>query len=456
MSYSTWWARCVTAALLATTAVSTHALSLTEALALARHTDPQFLAAQANVSVTHERARQALGALLPQASLSLATTANQRSYLVLDSTLPPAADNYNSNSAQLNVTQHVWHRPNRIALTQAQAVEAQADHQLGVAEQDLRVRLVQAWFDVMLERDSVVFNAGQVVATRHQWEQASRAAAIGLASGPMLEEAGAKYEQALADQRAAETEQEIKLATLEQIIGPLALMTPPSLSDGFIAKDPRKLSLGQWLSQADSFNPAVLAAVRALDAANEEIRKQYAGHQPTLDVVATLSRNVQAVGSFPGQNGSDITQQAIALQLTIPLYSGGTQNAKAGEAIAMRDKVGYELEAAKRSARLTAKQAWFTWHAGEARQTAAHQTIKFTGLALQAAIRGKASGTKAELDVLQARQQWFGVVRDLQKARHDMITSYIKLQAAAGQLTDADVTSLEGWFVGTEAKTAQN
>jgi len=392
---------------------------------------------------------------MPQASLAITTTANQRSYQVLDTELPAAKDNYNSHSVQLSLTQPLWHRPKRIALTQAQAVMAQADHQLNLAHQDLLVRLAQAWFDVMLARDVVLFNAGQAAAARHQGEQVRHAAGVGLASGPMLEEARAKYEQALADHASAESEQEIKLATLEQIIGPLARLTPPTLRDDFIARDPRDMPLEQWLSQADAVNPGVLAGARALDAANEEIRKQRGAHQPTLEVVATLGRNAQAVGSFPGQSGSDITQQAIALQLNIPLYSGGTLSAKTEEAIAMRDKAAYELVAAKSSARLAAKQAWFTWHAGSARKTAALQAIKFTALTLQAAIDGKITGLKAELDVLQARQQLFGASRDLQKARHDMIISHLKLQAAIGRLVDADLTSLGEGFVGADTTTAQ-
>jgi outer membrane protein len=54
---------------------------------------------------------------------------------------------------------------------------------------------------------------------------------------------------------------------------------------------------------------------------------------------------------------------------------------------------------------------------------------------------------KSELDVLQARQQLYSALRDLQKARYEMITSRIKLKAAAGRLDDADLTAFDKWFV---------
>lgn len=427
-------------------AISAPALTLTEALFLARQTDPQLLAAKVNLTAAENRAAQALGALRPQVTLAVTTTANQRNYQVMDSPLPAIEDTYNSNSAQLNVTQSLWRRPNNIALTQARSVAAQTGHQLTGAEQDMLVRLAQAWFDLMSARDALAFNAAQVTATQHQSEQANRAAALGLASGPMVEEALYKLAQAQADLSGAQSELSIKQGALEQIIGPLASVELPRLSDNFVASDPRNLSLPQWLSHVEVTNPAVLAGTRALDAANDEIRKQRAGHQPTLDMVFTYGRNAQAVGSFPGQAGYGIDQQSIALQLNVPLYSGGTQNAKVTEAMAMRDKAMHELEGARRAARLAATQAWHTWQAGYARHAAAQQSLKFTSLSLQAAIRGRDTGAKAELDVLQARQQWVGAARDLQKARHDMTTSYIKLHATTGQLIDEDLTSLDSWF----------
>jgi outer membrane protein len=120
--------------------------------------------------------------------------------------------------------------------------------------------------------------------------------------------------------------------------------------------------------------------------------------------------------------------------------------------MALQEKAAQDLEAAKRNARLTVKQAWFSWQAGFARQTAALQSGRFTALTLQASSKGKATGVKTELDVLQARQQMANATRDLQKARYDMITSYLKLQAAVGQLVDAELTSLDTWLVPAEEK----
>ena len=64
---------------------------------------------------------------------------------------------------------------------------------------------------------------------------------------------------------------------------------------------------------------------------------------------------------------------------------------------------------------------------------------------------GIAAGLKTELELLQAQQQLEGSRRDLNRARYDMITSLVKLKAAAGQLGEDDVQFLDRMFTGREA-----
>lgn len=442
--------QCVLAATIGLAVVPVRALSLADAVVLARQTDPIYLSARANLSASRERSDQAVANLLPQVSVTANTNANRRSYDTRDSPLPVAKDKYNSKSAQLSVTQPLWRSANRIAVTQADAAVAQADFQVVAAEQDLLVRLVQAWFDVMWARDTTMFTEKQVAATKFQWEQTRHGAGLGLATITAVEEARMRHDQAAAEQAVADADQDIKLAALEQIIGPMSGLSPPLLSDGFNEADSRSGTLEDWLGRAEAASPAVLAASRALDAATEEIRKQRAGHEPTLDMVATYGRNGQGAGSFPGQNGYDINQRAIGLQLNIPLYSGGGQSAKVREAVALREKAAQDLESARRSARLAGKQAWFGWQAGNARKVAAMQALKYSAVALKAATTGRLNDVKTELDVLEARQHMYSSLRDVQKARYEIIVNHLKLKAVAGQLVDADLVALDEWFVNYE------
>ena len=160
-------------------------------------------------------------------------------------------------------------------------------------------------------------------------------------------------------------------------------------------------------------------------------------------MVGSYVYNSQTTGNFPGQNGYEIKQSAVGVQLNIPIFAGGGQDAKVREAIAVREKARQDLEAARRAARLATKQAWFAWQGASARQLASLQAVESSMLALKAARVGEATGLKTELELLQARQQLESARRDLHKARYDMITSVFKLKAVAGQLEDADVLLLD-------------
>jgi outer membrane protein len=204
-----------------------------------------------------------------------------------------------------------------------------------------------------------------------------------------------------------------------------------------------------WLERVD-VSPQVRAAHHALSAADEEIRKQRAGYEPTVDLVSSYGRNAQQVGNFPGQPPYDVKTGTIGLQLTVPIFTGGGQQARISEAIALRERANQDLVAAQRSSRLAAKQAWFGWRAADSRQPAALQAVRSSQVALRTATQGIASGVRTEADRLQAILQLENARRDFHKARYDLIASFVRLRAIAGKLVDDDMLWLEFMFVEQE------
>lgn len=426
---------------------SAWALNFTEALDLARKNDPSYLSVQASYQAAQERSNIAFSALLPQLSISGNAAQNERKYVTQSTPETTDIQKFNSNSAQINLTQPLWRHADRIASTQAEFAARQGESQVIAAEHDLFVRFLQAWFDVMAARDNMRFTAKQSAAARRLRDQTTRATELGLASEPELEEARARYEKALADQAAAEAEEQAKIASLEQIIGPADEFTFPSLADDRLVGGMPDAPLGHWLDSAESSNPAVVAATYGVQAASEEIRKQRAGHEPTLDITGSYGRTAQGAGTTPTLQPYTNTQGTIGLQLSIPIFSGGGQSAKVREAVALREKSVQELENTRRGVRAACKQAFFGIQAGIARHTAALQSVKSARAALQVATSGQERELKTDLDVLQAAQQLYNAQRDLQNARYEILLNRIKLKAAAGQLNVKDVVALDTLFV---------
>lgn len=419
------------------------ALSLLQAVQLARLQEPTYQAAKASVMAAEARLKQAYGGLLPQVSVSYNSGSSDRKYVTRQSTIAPAYDIYSTNGAQLNITTPIVRLSNNVAVTQADLSFMQTQHQLRATELELLVRTVTAWVEVMASRDNLVATSSAVAAAKEQMKTNRRGAAIGVKSWPAAEEAQARYEQAGADLVAAESDFQVKIAGLEQLIGPVTESRPPYLAPLFQEPDLDSGSLDGWLAVAETNNSASLAAQMAFETASMEIKKQRAGHLPTADVVANYGRNGQSAGNFPGQNGYAINQWSIGVQVSIPIYSGGVQSAKVDEAIGSREKARAELEAARRSARLNVKQAWFGWRSGAARQIAALQAAKAAQASLQFAEKGVANGLQTDLDLLNTKRDLAMARRDLNKARYEMIVSLIRLKAASGTLDDDDLVWLD-------------
>lgn len=427
-----------------------HAQSLATLWDMARQSEPAYRVAMTSLDAARARGDQAMGALLPQLTATVNTTGNDRKYFTRGTDISPQKDRYNSHSAQLNLTQPLWNYANFAGWRQSESVVAQAEQQLAAAEQDLLAKLVGAWLDVLAARDAVLHMREQAVAAQQQWEVTRRGGELGVHGLPQVEEALAKYDQAQADAMAAEMEAEVKRATLEQLVGSLAVFRPPSMRESAELADLRGESLEKWLATVEASNPAYLAALQAVEAAQAEVRKQAGGHLPTLELVGSYGRNSQAVGGFPGQAGYEIKQANVGVQLNIPIFSGGQQWGKVKEAMAQLEKARQDAEAARRTAIFSLKQAWFGWRSAHARAKAGAQAGKASELALALATRGRARGLKHELDVLQAEQQLRAAQRDHAKGRYDQVASYVKMKSVAGLLTNEDVVALDLLFASGE------
>lgn len=423
------------------------AQTLTQAWEQALAAEPALQAARAGHRAAGERTRQARGALLPQIEASYNRQKNHRDFVQTpqgEEPGPGTSEQYPSRVAQVNVTQPLWRPVSWAALAQARESEQQAFYQAFATEQDLQTRFLVAWFDAMAARDNVRHGDEQVEATRQQQLVMQRGLALGTHNEVQASEAEARFQQALADRTAAAAELEGKLALLEQLTGPLPGYAPPTLAAApagpwFTGLEP----LAAWLARLHTDNPAIRAAERALAAAREEVRRQQALHQPTVDLVAKRSNNLQGSGNSPGQSGYRSREESIGVQVNVPLFSGGTTVAKVREAQALADKAEYDLDSARRNAVAQAQQAWAALRATQARAQAAEHGIRAGEIALRAALTGQGSGVKTPLDELQARQQIAAARRDQQRAHYDRVVAVARLRGAAGQPGDVFLPEVE-------------
>ena len=415
------------------------AADLLETFHAAQANDPVFAAARAAQQAGHEKLAQGRSLLMPSVNLSANTTFNDLT-TQFNPAVPPlltgGTDRYNSNGYGVTLVQPLFRQQNWQAYSESELQAAQADAQFKIAEQDLIVRVAQAYFDVLIAQDTVALVGAQKSAISEQLEQAKRNFEVGTATITDTLEAQARYDLTGAQEIAAQNNLEIKRNALKQLIN----ATPGDLSDlgkEFKLEPPQPADMEKWVDQAQ-MNSLQLAIARAsAEIADKEVARNRGGHYPTVDLVANYSKSNASGGSFG--IGTDSTSKSIGVQLNMPLFEGGAVNSKWREAEANRERARQELENTRRSIALQTRQAYLGVVSGISQVQALQQALTSSQSVLDASKLGQEVGVRTNLDVLNAQQQLFSTRRDLYQAQYDYLLSELRLKQAVGTLGEDDL-----------------
>lgn len=406
------------------------AQSLQELYEAARGFDGTYLAAKALAQSAEYRAAQVEALARPSAAVSAGVSANRSD--------PPkiAADTTQTASASLNGRYPLFNRANGLTIEQARKglITAQAD--LDSAEQDLVVRVAQAYFDVLAAQDALATTRASKAATSEQLASAKRNFEVGTATITDTREAQARFDLGTFQELAAENDLRSKSIALDTLVGRTGVQPKPLLVPVLLPA-PQPASAEEWVTTADQQHPTVRRARVGLEVAQLETSKARAAELPTVDAVASVGGS-----DFRGSkySSSGFTNTAsVGVQLNWPLYTGGSTQNRIKETLALEDKARNELEAARRGVGQGTRVAYFGVQSGLAQVKALEAAEASTKLALEATQLGYKVGVRVNLDVLNAQSQLFTTQRDLAKARYDVVMGNLKLRQAAGQLSAPDV-----------------
>jgi len=406
--------------------------------------DPVYSAARSAWQAAQEKLPQGLAGLLPQASLSAYTQYNDRELQFRDPTIAFSRSQYNSNSASVSVTQPLYRKQNFVAYEQGKTQVALADAQFAVAGQDLILRVSQAYFDVLLARANLIFTEANKIAIGQQLEQAKRNFEVGNATITDTHDAQARYDLVTAQEIAARADLDVKNRVLEQLIGrPAPVLAGPAAN--FAPTPPTPNAMEPWVERARTNALGVRIAQENLTFYSQDVERNRGAHHPTVDAYATAA-TAGAGATSVGNIGTDINSSVIGLQLAIPIYQGGIVNSRVREALANEDKARQDLENARRSAELAARQGYLGLTSNIAQIRALEAAVVSTRSSLDSTQLGQQVGVRTQVDVLNAQQLVFSAQRDLAQARYNYIASLLRLTAAAGDLTEADLQRINSWL----------
>ncbi len=416
------------------------AQTLTEVYDKARSQDNQYSAARRALEAALEKLPQARAAFLP--TVNLVANKNQQAGDASFSGAPYVTRDVRSWNWTAQLTQPLIRLSSWAAYGQADAQVTQAKEQFALAEQELIVRTAQAYFDVQVAMQSVQVAQAQLQAINEQFLLAQRTYEVGMGTITDVHEAKAKQALNLAQRVTALNDLTTKKAELEKIIGEYVTLPPMQLTQSLPTLNATQLN--DWLAMALQQNPQIRIQQAALTVASKEVSKNMASHAPTLDLVVNRAGNYSSGSlSSPADLATRSNSYQVGLQLTIPLFAGGATQSKVRESVALEEKAKEELTGAKRNASSQVRQTFAGVINGQAQVEALEAAVEASQNSVESNKIGFKVGTRISPDVLNAEQQLYAVMRDLNKARVDAVMQSLKLKATTGSLDADDLAALD-------------
>lgn len=441
------------------------AASLLEVYQQALQSDPRIHEAEARRLAALEAEPQARGVLFPQINFNGRwTTTTVSGTTPFQDPQGPLGQQIVADfeddqdltdwDVSLRQTLFRWDRIVDLRRADKQVARAEADRE--AAQQDLIVRVAQSYFDVLGAEDRLTSTHANRQAIARQLEQAKQRFDVGLIAITDVQESQAAYDGAVADEIAAKRVLATARELLREITGEyVAELSAPG--DEFPMHTPDPASEKEWVDLAMDQNLALVSSRLDEKLARDEISYRRNGHYPTIDLVASTSsrdltgdRTIELSSlGFPDAVfavDDDRDTDFIRIEVTVPLFSGGTTSSRVREAVYLHRAAREQLQRVTRETERATRDAYLGVLSEKSRVEALEQAVKSSQTALEATEAGFEVGTRTIVDVLDSQFQVYRNITLYYQARYDYLMNVLRLKQAAGTLQIQDLEEIDQWL----------
>lgn len=421
-------------------------LDLLATLRLADQHDPNLAAVRANARAAEQGPAIARASLLPHlvanGSIGETTLAQNTPAGIATTT------DYRSTQWSAKLTQPLFDWASWYQYSAAKLQLSQAQSDALDKTQNLFLAVSEAYFDVLRADDNLTLAIAQETALNRQRDQAEARFKVGLIARADVMEAEAQRDGATAQRLTAEiglsNAREKLNAAVGRDIGTLARLRETLPLEAPVPDD-----ANAWADLARSRNPGLIAARLQVDAAQSNRQAQRGGYLPQVGLFA--SRSVRENTHVSGPNTSISFQtgdsDVYGIEAQWDLFASGRTRALVQQATDTAEAAKQSALAREHQVVTAARTSYLTLKADSARLQARQRAQASAQLAYEATKAGYDVGTRNIVDLLLSETNLYLTKRDYANARYDYVINSLRLQAAAGQLSEANVAKVNSWLL---------
>ena len=437
------------------------AASLLEVYQQALQSDPLIHEAEARRMAALELTPQARSSLFPQISAGGSWYQGSDSRLqqeaiqddmgnIIGFNTVDADSDFDGFGWNAELRQTIFRWDQFVDLKQANKRVAKAETDFEAAQQDLIVRVVIRYFEVLGAEDRLTSIHADRLAIARQLEQAKQRFEVGLIAITDVQESQAAYDQSVANEIQAKRELATARGFLQEITGEY-VSTLSAPEENFPLVSPNPADEASWIDLAMSQNLSLVSSRFDEEIARNEVSFRRTGHYPTVDLVANYDTsdtdisNLAISGALsPNPNfPTGSTRDSISVQFSVPLFQGGRISSRVREAVYLHRASREQLQRIARETERQTRDAYLGVLSEISRVNALSQAVRSSRTALEATQAGFDVGTRTIVDVLNSQRTLYTAITNYYQSRYTYIGNVLRLKLAAGDLQIQDLEQID-------------
>ncbi len=391
---------------------------------------PRLQVAQAKRDIGAARRRGANGQLLPQISASASLSENRQDAL-------NRVSEYSGERLALVLRQVLFDWRIFSQRGQAYAMENQMEAEYFAELSVVLTSVAERYFDVLQAEDALRSIQSERESVANQVNQVERLYGLQMAQITDLYDAQARLSAVEAEELLLSSDVTLTRDALRSVSG-IGVGNLYVLGENTDLPDVDGTA-EEWVQRARQGNHQIRAREYSVEIADRRVSEQRGAYMPRVNLIVQQQRSDLGFDNIP-INRTDTGY--IGLDISMPLFAGGSIRAGVSEAISQQSIARSELRQLNLDVSEQTRLSFLRLKAAERQIEASEKLLESRTLATTARRRGFELGTVTSVNVLDAVREQFVAERDLQRIRYDYIRLSLYLRRDAGVLSSDDLVDI--------------